>query len=263
MSNEIKLSYNQSRGYENTVLHQEPIKEQDVLDKKVFVYGTEEHPLFLAKDVAEWIGHNKPSEMISAVDPEEKQKAILSHSGQRREMWFLTEDGLYEVLMQSRKPIAKAFKKEIKKILKEIRRNGMYEVQRPQLPQSPMEIMELMFTALKDTNKDVAEVKADLENYKENSPLYNIECDELQKSVKKKAVYLLGGRDSKAYKDKSLRQQVFGDLQSQIKREFRVSSYKAIKRSQLSVAIEIVENYKLPHVLEQEVYWTNNQLSLI
>ena len=37
---------------------------------------------------------------------------------------FLTEDGFYEVLMQSRKPIAKSFKKEVKKILKELRIKG-------------------------------------------------------------------------------------------------------------------------------------------
>lgn len=64
--------------------------------------------------------------MIAKVDEIEKLKAIVSLSGQNREAWFLTEDGLYEVLMQSRKPIAKEFKKEVKKILKTIRQNGMY-----------------------------------------------------------------------------------------------------------------------------------------
>ena len=44
------------------------------------------------------------------------------------EYWFLTEDGLYEVLMQSRKPKAKEFKKEVKKILKSIRKTGGYSV---------------------------------------------------------------------------------------------------------------------------------------
>lgn len=39
---------------------------------------------------------------------------------------MLTENGLYEVLMQSRKPIAKQFKKGVKAILKEIRTNGGY-----------------------------------------------------------------------------------------------------------------------------------------
>ena len=102
------------------------IKEQEVLGKEFRVYGTTENPLFLAKDVANWIEHNKPNEMIAKVDEDEKLKAIITHSGQRREMWFLTEDGLYEVLMQSRKPIAKAFKKEVKQILKQIRQTGGY-----------------------------------------------------------------------------------------------------------------------------------------
>ena len=40
--------------------------------------------------------------------------------------WFLTEDGLYEVLMVSKMPKAKQFKKEVKKVLKEIRLTGGY-----------------------------------------------------------------------------------------------------------------------------------------
>lgn len=42
----------------------------------------------------------------------------IHYSGQVREMWFLTEDGLYKVLMQSRKPIVNQFKKEVKRIIK-------------------------------------------------------------------------------------------------------------------------------------------------
>lgn len=41
-------------------------------------------------------------------------------------MWFLTEDGLYEVLMQSTKPIAKQCKKGVKEILKSVRKHGAY-----------------------------------------------------------------------------------------------------------------------------------------
>lgn len=100
------------------------IDERKVLNFDFRVYGDFDNPLFLAKDVAEWIEHNKPSEMIINVDEDEKLKAIVSHSGQNREMWFLTEDGLYEVLMQSRKPIAKEFKKEVKQILKDLRKGN-------------------------------------------------------------------------------------------------------------------------------------------
>lgn len=97
-----------------------------VLGREFGIYGTVEEPLFLAKDVAEWIEHSKVSMMLSTVDEDEKLMETIFTSGQNREMWFLTEDGLYEVLFQSRKPIAKQAKKEIKMILKEIRRNGVY-----------------------------------------------------------------------------------------------------------------------------------------
>lgn len=64
--------------------------------------------------------------MLNTVDENEKVVNNVYTLGGVQESWFLTEDGLYEVLMQSRKPIAKAFKKEVKIILKTIRQNGMY-----------------------------------------------------------------------------------------------------------------------------------------
>ena len=102
------------------------INEQEVLGKNFTIYGTLEEPLFLARDVAEWIEHNNTTLMLNSVDESEKLMYVIHKSGQNREMWFLTEDGLYEVLMQSRKPIAKEFKKQVKAILKSIRTNGGY-----------------------------------------------------------------------------------------------------------------------------------------
>lgn len=106
------------------------LNEQEVLGKQFRVYGTAEEPLFLAKDVAEWIEYSvsNVSKMLAAVDDEEKtiRTIVTSGSNYQTEAWFLTEDGLYEVLMQSRKPIAKQFKKEVKEILKTIRKNGIY-----------------------------------------------------------------------------------------------------------------------------------------
>ena len=92
------------------------IKQQELFGKDFKVYGDTENPLFLAMDVAAWIDHSRSSEMLKTVDVDEKLKQTILASGQNREVWFLTEDGLYEVLMQSRKPIAKKFKKEVKHI---------------------------------------------------------------------------------------------------------------------------------------------------
>lgn len=102
------------------------INEQELLGQDFKVYGDLENPLFLAKDVAAWIEHSDTSKMIKSVDGDEKVKNNVPTLGGNQESWFLTEDGLYEVLMQSRKPIAKQFKKAVKQILKDIRKHGMY-----------------------------------------------------------------------------------------------------------------------------------------
>ena len=105
------------------------LQRSNLLGREFTIYGTAENPLFLAKDVAEMIEHSKADVMISVVDDNEKVKVNnVSVDGRTggNGVWFLTEDGLYEVLMQSRKPIAKEFKKDVKAILKSIRKNGAY-----------------------------------------------------------------------------------------------------------------------------------------
>lgn len=102
------------------------IEQREVLGKEFKIYGDFENPLFKANDVAQWIEHSNVSKMLESIDNIEKVKYKIGTLTNSYSAWFLTEDGLYEVLMQSRKPIAKAFKKEVKIILKTIRQNGMY-----------------------------------------------------------------------------------------------------------------------------------------
>ena len=93
------------------------LDERVVLEKEFKVYGTKENPLFLAKDVAEWIEHSNITKMLNSIDEDEKIKIRpnqkLGLLTPNNEYNILTEDGLYEVLMQSRKPIAKEFKKNM------------------------------------------------------------------------------------------------------------------------------------------------------
>ena len=96
--------------------------EVTLMGKTFNVYGTVEEPLFRAKDVADWIEHSNVSAMIQSVDEEEKLTINITYSEQQKHNeLFLTENGVYEVLMLSRKPIAKEFKKEVKKMLHALR----------------------------------------------------------------------------------------------------------------------------------------------
>jgi prophage antirepressor-like protein len=103
------------------------VHEQEVLGQSFKVYGNKNKPLFLAKEVAEWIDNKNVSQMLNVVDDEEKALYTMYRvDGSSHKQWFLTEHGLYEVLMQSRKDIARPFKQKVKNILTQIRDTGGY-----------------------------------------------------------------------------------------------------------------------------------------
>lgn len=133
------------------------INEQTVLNKQFKVYGTIQDPLFLAKDVAEWIEHSNSRAMLDSVDEDEKVVRIAYTLGGNQKNWFLTENGLYEVLMQSRKPIARAFKKEVKKILKDLRLYGQYKV--PQTYAEALLLAAMQQEEIEKKNQMIGELK--------------------------------------------------------------------------------------------------------
>ena len=133
------------------------IDSEVICNQQVNVYGTREKPLFLAKDVAKWLGHSNPSKMISKIDDDEKMVIYdisdsyipsESDSYKANNYLFLTEFGVYEVLMLSRLPKAKEFKKGVKEILKRIRLTGKYEADTHSDDDHSRELIE----ALKENN---------------------------------------------------------------------------------------------------------------
>lgn len=129
------------------------------------------------------------------------------------------------------------------------------------------QLNQINFNALRasklaiETQGEVSEVKEDLTQFKDDIPLFTAECEEVSRTVKRVGTKVLGGKGSKAYNDKSLRAKVYSDIHRQLKREFDVNSYKAIKRRYLSNAIDIVENYNLTIALNEQINMLNNQVA--
>lgn len=139
------------------------INKSTFLDKEIDVWGSVEQPLFRAKDVASWLLIKNVSDLVKRVDNDEVHRFNLGSL--QGETWFLTEDGLYEVLMQSRKPIAKQFKKGVKAILHEIRTKGGYIA--PSVNDTPEAIMaralKIADETLKRNEQRVRELEAQTE----------------------------------------------------------------------------------------------------
>lgn len=171
------------------------LSETELLGHKFTVYGTAENPLFLAKEVAECIDYAKRSNgsynttmMLQSVDEEEKVANIVDTLGGNQQVWFLIEDGLYEVLMQSRKPIAKEFKKGVKEILKTIRKTGGYLATKQD--DTPEEIMARALTIAQATLAKREERLKQLEAQAEQQQVtIEIQTEEIKKSAPKVSYY--------------------------------------------------------------------------
>lgn len=102
-----------------------------------------------------------------------------------------------------------------------------------------------------------------MDNFEQNLPLLPEDADDVSKEVKKRVVEVLGGKDSNAYHDKSLSQKVFMDAYRNLKSNFDVSSYKAIKRNRKNMAVQIAREYKPPLYLAEQIQAENSQMKFL
>lgn len=92
--------------------------------------GTPEHPLFCLADVARVLGL-KTSKLVQRLSDDVLSKYPISDSlGREQVTNFINEDGLYDVILDSRKPEAKRFRKWVtSEVLPAIRKHGAYMTQ--------------------------------------------------------------------------------------------------------------------------------------
>lgn len=168
MTNTVKEKQTDVLNPQDVINAVKVIYERETLGKIFRIYGTDvesayENPLFLAQEVAEWIEHKDVTTMLRSVDENEKVVRALENNTPLNQRGnpnknFLTEDGLYEVLMQSRKPLAKQFKQQVKAILKEIRKTGSYSVK----PMTATQMFIAAAKALEEQEQRISAVENDL-----------------------------------------------------------------------------------------------------
>lgn len=129
-------------------------------------------------------------------------------------------------------------------------------------PMSTAEQIQILAKGNLELEQKINSVDMDLQNFKKEMPLLAIECQQITDAKNKKVVPLLGGKDSNAYNNARLRGKVYRDLEGQLRREFGVSSYKAIHRNQTGKALEIIEGYELPLFLAEQIADENAQITM-
>lgn len=219
----------------------------------------DDEPWFVGRDIALSLGYSKPQNAIrSNVDKEDARvEGIPSSSGEQQTL-IINESGMYSLIFGSKLPNAKKFKKWVtSEVLPSIRKTGTY-----QAPQTTNEKIALLAQGHTELKAEVDEIKEDLHNLKMDLPILPIEADKITVAVNKKGVSVLGGKQSSAYNDRGLRQKVYNNLYANLKYNFGVRSYKAIKRSQCDKALEIINSYQPPFFLMEQIENANAQQTL-
>jgi len=193
------------------------------------------------------------------VSEEDKLGTQIEYAGQRREVTVINESGLYALIFGSKLDSAKRFKHWVTaEVLPSIRKTGSY-----QKPMTVAEQIQLLAQGNVKLEEKIEAVNDDLQEFKKDMPLLALECQKITKAKNQKVVPMLGGKDAPAYKDNSLRQLVYSDIDAQLRREFGVNTYKAIKRNQCDVAIKNINEYELPMYLKDRIDTENAQESFL
>jgi prophage antirepressor-like protein len=96
-------------------------------DKSVRTITKDGEPWFVLKDVCMALEIEKHRDTASRLDDDERGSVVVDTHGGNQEMIAVSESGLYNVILLSRKPEAKAFKRWVThEVLPDIRKHGIY-----------------------------------------------------------------------------------------------------------------------------------------
>lgn len=130
------------------------------------------------------------------------------------------------------------------------------------VPMTTDQKIQLLAQGNVELTERIDKVDKDLQEFKADMPLLALECQRITRAKNQKVVPLMGGKSAPAYKNKSLMHKVYSDVDAQLRREFGVNTYKAIKRNQCDLAVKIIEDYVLPMYLKEEIDAENAQMCL-
>ncbi len=125
--------------------------------------AVDETPCFVAKDVCDALGLGRQQDSTRYLDEDEKGECLVDTSSGTQRMVVVTEAGLYSLIMRSRKPEAKAFRRWVTHdVLPSIRKHGMYAT--PQTVEDMLNDPDTMIATLKALKAERQKVQALVED---------------------------------------------------------------------------------------------------
>lgn len=216
-------------------------------------------PMFCLVDVCRALDLKNPRDVKTRLNEKGVVTADTLTKGGMQKLLYISEANLYKTIFQSRKESAERFTDWVTgEVLPALRKNGSYQMK----PMSVPEQIKLLAQGNVELEKKVDAVNERMDYLEQDMPLYGCEIDEVKGHVNRKGVKVLGGKQSEAYRDASIRGSVYSDMYRQLKREYgAVVTYKSIKRKYIADVHEFIDCYEPPLVLAEQIENANAQMN--
>lgn len=192
---------------------------------------------FVGKDVADILGYKRTADAIREhVDVEDKGVGKIQTPGGMQNVTIINESGLYSLIFSSKLESAKQFKRWVtSEVLPTLRKTGTYQV-----PSDPMQALKLMFEATEQTKEEVASVKADVIDLKENQKLDAGDYNLLSRTVNQRVAHI---QKLHAITNRKQRSELFRDINSEVKKMTGASSRTNVRQKYFDDVISMVANW--------------------
>lgn len=194
----------------------------------------DDEPWFVGKDVAEILGYvNSRDALAKHVDEDDKLTSQIATAGQTRNQTVINESGLYSLILSSKLPQAREFKRWVtSEVLPAIRKQGGFI--REDLDE---DAFIALFTGQKKLREQQTSMLEDIDYLKSEQPIHPSYAQSLLKKRKARVVACLGGIDSPAYADKIFAQSVFRQAEIDFKDHFNISRYDLLPKKHADAAL--------------------------
>lgn len=220
-------------------------------------------PWLVGKDVAEALGYKDVNHAIlDHVDEEDKvnsktQGQITPELGQRGS-WLINESGLYSLILSSKLPNAKKFKRWVtSEVLPTLRKTGSYT----KVPSDPRELLRLTIEAHEQTAQRVDVLEEKVTALEETTTINSSQQYTLEKIAKTTVIRALGGIDSRAYQLMS--RKIFSNIWRDYKNYFKLGSYRDTLKTDFDTAKEYLGSWSPEINTRLKIKEYNSQLSMV
>lgn len=194
-----------------------------------------DEPMFCLIDICKALEIKNATDVAKRLDEDELTRLNLgSRAGETN---FITESGLYAVILRSDKPNAKKFRKWVtSEVLPSIRKTGSYNK-----PMTTKEKIQLLAQGNEELNERVDIVEEKVTGLENNMTIDYGQQVAIGYEVNKVVINALGGKRNRAYKEMS--KKVFSECNRDIKHYFHVNARNNVPKKRFDEAIQYIQNW--------------------